>query len=110
MASASSTSNSRPSKNPQPAQTSGQQMKPPLSNNAVYTRVARQVTCKYCGNEVQTLIDYSPGVGAFLLCGSLFVLGFVFGCCLIPLLLDSCRDVKHYCPNCGKLLGRRDLL
>jgi lipopolysaccharide-induced tumor necrosis factor-alpha factor len=40
--------------------------------------------------------------------GMLILFGLWLGCCLIPLCINSLKDVEHYCPNCNALIGRRD--
>jgi len=39
----------------------------------------------------------------------MYPLGILFGCLLpcacVPFCVDTCRDVKHYCPKCANYLG-----
>ncbi|XP_067911826.1 lipopolysaccharide-induced tumor necrosis factor-alpha factor homolog isoform X2 [Heterodontus francisci] len=64
-----------------------------------------QITCPSCNQVVITRISHSPGALTWLSCGGLFLVGCVFGCCLIPFCVDGLQDVEHNCPNCGRHLG-----
>lgn len=63
------------------------------------------VNCANCHQTVVSNVSYRPGLLTWLLVFGLFLFGCGFGCCLIPLCVDGCQDVEHYCPNCKTLLG-----
>ncbi|XP_051878161.1 lipopolysaccharide-induced tumor necrosis factor-alpha factor homolog isoform X2 [Pristis pectinata] len=64
-----------------------------------------QMTCPSCQQVVLTRIRHVPGALTWISCGGLFIVGCVFGCCLIPFCVDALQDVEHSCPNCGVHLG-----
>ncbi|XP_069501681.1 lipopolysaccharide-induced tumor necrosis factor-alpha factor homolog isoform X2 [Ambystoma mexicanum] len=63
-----------------------------------------RTTCPACQQAIVTSISHTAGAMAWLLCGMLILFGCVFGCCIIPFCVDSCLDVKHYCPSCNHLI------
>uniref|UniRef100_A0A914DYP4 LITAF domain-containing protein n=1 Tax=Acrobeloides nanus TaxID=290746 RepID=A0A914DYP4_9BILA len=65
-----------------------------------------QMTCPHCHQQVVTRVKYNPGLLTWLLVGGCIVFGFWLGCCLIPLCIDDCQDVEHFCPNCKSYLGQ----
>ncbi|KAL7059353.1 hypothetical protein AAHC03_013108 [Spirometra sp. Aus1] len=64
-----------------------------------------QALCPTCRTMVFTEISYESGFLAWICCFFIFILGGVWGCCLIPFCIESCQDVYHRCPNCHSLLG-----
>ncbi|CAF0839700.1 unnamed protein product [Brachionus calyciflorus] len=66
-----------------------------------------QTVCPRCRTYVSTNVKYIIGPITWLIAGVLCVFGFNCGCCLIPFCADSCKNVEHYCPNCGFLILRR---
>ncbi|XP_045568490.1 lipopolysaccharide-induced tumor necrosis factor-alpha factor homolog [Salmo salar] len=56
--------------------------------------------CSNCGQRVTTVVVYRPGVAAWAMCGLITLLGFICGCCLIPLLVPGFQDAHHSCPLC----------
>ncbi|XP_063738814.1 lipopolysaccharide-induced tumor necrosis factor-alpha factor homolog [Eleginops maclovinus] len=60
------------------------------------------VSCPHCHHVVTTKVSYLPGRFAWCMCFLLTFLGFICGCCLIPLTLKSMQDAHHSCPQCGK--------
>ncbi|XP_067859255.1 lipopolysaccharide-induced tumor necrosis factor-alpha factor homolog [Heptranchias perlo] len=90
---------------PQPAN-------PPVVVQTVYVQPTQQfsfqpiqTTCPSCNQVVITRVHHSPGALTWISCGGLFLIGCVFGCCLIPFCVDGLQDVEHVCPNCGVHLG-----
>uniref|UniRef100_A0A3B3C6T4 LITAF domain-containing protein n=1 Tax=Oryzias melastigma TaxID=30732 RepID=A0A3B3C6T4_ORYME len=59
--------------------------------------------CTCCQRTVTTRPSFEIGLMAWAVCGGLFLLG-CFPCMCIPFCLDSCKDVRHYCPLCNRLL------
>jgi len=64
------------------------------------------IVCPYCGARGMTQIDYEPGACTWLSVGGCVLCGLWLGCCLIPLCVDSLKDVVHYCPNCHHHVGK----
>uniref|UniRef100_A0A0X3Q988 Lipopolysaccharide-induced tumor necrosis factor-alpha factor homolog n=1 Tax=Schistocephalus solidus TaxID=70667 RepID=A0A0X3Q988_SCHSO len=64
-----------------------------------------QVLCPTCRIMVFTEVSYESGFLAWICCFFIFILGGVWGCCLIPFCIESCQDVYHRCPSCHGLLG-----
>ncbi|XP_038588811.1 GATA type zinc finger protein asd-4-like isoform X2 [Micropterus salmoides] len=63
--------------------------------------VPTMTTCQHCGERVQTRVVYHSGAFAWLICGLCVVFGMVFGCCIIPFFMDSCKDAHHFCSKCN---------
>ncbi|XP_078274565.1 lipopolysaccharide-induced tumor necrosis factor-alpha factor homolog [Rhinoraja longicauda] len=85
---------------------------PPVVVQTVYVQPPQnlgpqpvQTTCSTCHQVVITRVQHSPGALTWISIGGLFLVGCVFGCCLIPLCVDGLQDVEHRCPNCGAHLG-----
>ncbi|CAD8119377.1 unnamed protein product [Paramecium sonneborni] len=68
------------------------------------------VDCHYCQKQVQTIVSYEAGAGAFLVGGVLAAVGLWFGCCLIPCYLKDCQDSVHFCSQCSAYLGKKKFL
>jgi len=62
--------------------------------------------CPNCRNEVTTTTTEETGVMAYIVAGLLCFVGCFCGCCLIPLCMDSLKDIVHTCPNCNYKMGR----
>ncbi|XP_014662288.1 PREDICTED: lipopolysaccharide-induced tumor necrosis factor-alpha factor homolog [Priapulus caudatus] len=63
------------------------------------------VQCPHCQQHVNTVCEYETGMFAWLIVGVLCLVGCWLGCCLIPLCIDDCKDVRHTCPNCRNNIG-----
>jgi len=63
------------------------------------------MACPHCRANITTSLTYENGTITWLAAGGLCFIGCWLGCCLIPLCVDSLKDVKHYCPNCNKMVG-----
>ena len=62
-------------------------------------------TCPHCRYTGRTRIEYVSGTFTWLMgC----FLCFVSGCCCIPFMIESAKDVIHSCPRCNSVLGRYD--
>ncbi|CAD8203082.1 unnamed protein product [Paramecium octaurelia] len=68
------------------------------------------VSCYYCQKQVQTIVSYEAGAGAYLVGGVLAALGLWLGCCLIPCYLKDCQDAVHFCSQCSAQLGRKKFI
>ncbi|XP_024127736.1 lipopolysaccharide-induced tumor necrosis factor-alpha factor homolog [Oryzias melastigma] len=85
----------------------------PIVQSPVVTTVTQVLTpptdgpgmmlCTCCQRTVTTRPSFEIGLMAWAVCGGLFLLG-CFPCMCIPFCLDSCKDVRHYCPLCNRLL------
>jgi len=69
-----------------------------------------QMTCPYCTMTGMTVPEISWNCGAcfFIICCDIFFLGYLS---LIRLCLRSdccCYDAIHKCPNCGRIIAKRD--
>lgn len=62
------------------------------------------VVCPHCHHAVTTKVTYQPGKAAWCMCFLLAIMGFICGCCLIPLMVRSLQDAYHSCPHCGNHL------
>ncbi|XP_070580679.1 lipopolysaccharide-induced tumor necrosis factor-alpha factor homolog [Ptychodera flava] len=60
--------------------------------------------CPHCQEVVETWLEYRTGAMAWFICILLFLFG-VWPCCVLPLCVDSYKDVIHLCPYCHSKLG-----
>merc|ERR1711962_1009618 len=65
-----------------------------------------EIKCSNCGAQITTRIERETGILGYALAGGLCLIGCWLGCCLIPLAVDSLKDVSHTCPNCNAFLGK----
>lgn len=64
--------------------------------------------CSHCKKTVTTIMMREVGVGTWVAC----VLICLFAGCpwnYIPFCCDGCKDIKHICPECNTVIGRRDM-
>mmetsp|Transcript_13426 Transcript_13426/g.25265 ORF Transcript_13426/g.25265 Transcript_13426/m.25265 type:complete len:146 (+) Transcript_13426:1442-1879(+) len=73
------------------------------------SQIAQVVHCKKCGNFTSTTIIKEPGPLSWANCGALCLMGCWFGCCLIPLCMDSWQDSMHHCKQCHEYVERAPL-
>ncbi|XP_052105361.1 LITAF domain-containing protein-like [Mytilus californianus] len=62
--------------------------------------------CQSCGADILTSTHYETGTMTWVVAGVMCIIGLWIGCCLIPFILDACKDVIHTCPSCHKMVGR----
>ncbi|KAH8867087.1 Lipopolysaccharide-induced tumor necrosis factor-alpha factor like [Schistosoma japonicum] len=79
----------------------------PINNNVSFIPGPSPavILCPYCRKEITTRVDYKTGILTWVGCFGIFLVGGIFGCCLIPFCCDSCKDADHYCPLCNHYLG-----
>ena len=67
------------------------------------------LTCPYCRHAITTKTSRALGLLGWIFVFLLFMIcmGTCLPLCCIPCCIPSCYDTKHYCPNCGALLGMR---
>ncbi|XP_015926674.1 lipopolysaccharide-induced tumor necrosis factor-alpha factor homolog [Parasteatoda tepidariorum] len=62
-----------------------------------------QIICKNCGQFVVTEVSRHNGVCAFFTV--LVTLFLCTPCAWLPLVVPTCKDTLHACPNCGAIIG-----
>ncbi|XP_015791626.1 lipopolysaccharide-induced tumor necrosis factor-alpha factor homolog [Tetranychus urticae] len=67
---------------------------------------SQHAICPKCHQYIVTKTKSVAGCLTWLSCLGLFMIGCDLCCCFIPCCVDSCRDVIHRCPNCGRKVGR----
>ncbi|GFR05253.1 LITAF domain-containing protein [Trichonephila clavata] len=61
------------------------------------------LVCKNCGQFIVTEISRHNGVCSFFtVLVSLFL---CTPCAWLPLIIPTCKDTLHTCPNCGAIIG-----
>lgn len=60
--------------------------------------------CPFCRATVTTRTEAVSGCLTYLSCAIVSVLT-SFMCCCLPFCLRSCKDIKHYCPECNSLIA-----
>ena len=74
----------------------------------VFGRNPQNHQCQYCGCNIVTEVTYEMGSGSWLIClGAFLVTGC---CCCIPCCFDDLKDAVHTCPNCKRMVGRKNML
>ena len=70
------------------------------------------LVCPYCHHNITTKTRRALGLVGWLFVAFLFMicLGTCLPLCCIPCCIPSCYDTRHFCPNCGGLLGQRSRL
>jgi lipopolysaccharide-induced tumor necrosis factor-alpha factor len=62
--------------------------------------------CPNCHAHVTTIAEEEISLIAWVAAGIMFFSCVLCLCSPIPLVMDSLRDVKHYCPECRAIVGR----
>ncbi|EGR30985.1 lipopolysaccharide-induced TNF-alpha factor, putative [Ichthyophthirius multifiliis] len=57
-----------------------------------------------------TYVIYKVGTGTWIAGIIVCLAGFSSGCCLIPCVMNDCKDAIHQCPACGNNLGKKRFL
>ncbi|XP_023037872.1 lipopolysaccharide-induced tumor necrosis factor-alpha factor homolog [Drosophila willistoni] len=78
-------------------------------NKGNYGSQSKRVQCPSCHGFVMTNLMTKPTKGTHLIAGLLCV------CCLwpcagLPYCINCCKNVHHYCPNCGCYMGSYNFL
>ncbi|KAL1005225.1 hypothetical protein UPYG_G00056320 [Umbra pygmaea] len=58
------------------------------------------IECTNCHQPITTVVTYKSGSTAWTMCLVFTLIGFICGCCLIPFMMQDCKDAHHRCPNC----------
>ncbi|CAD8212914.1 unnamed protein product [Paramecium pentaurelia] len=73
----------------------------------IYSKYPSIVTCIYCQQQIQTVVNYETGTGTYIVGGLLAAVGLWLGCCLIPSFIQDCKDAVHFCPQCQANVGKK---
>ena len=79
----------------------------PYAQAVLYGDKPVQCTCPHCNAVIVSRIERKTGLLVWLIFGILLLFGCWLGCCLIPFCVTDIKDVEHYCPQCGMLIGER---
>lgn len=66
--------------------------------------------CGKCRRGVKSDVYYEMGRGSYAVMIFLLVLLVTAFLAFLPCVLKECKDVKHRCPKCLKLLGTKEFL
>jgi len=79
-----------------------------VQNRAIYGQTPLQQICQFCQANVVTNVSHEMGGGSWLIClGLLFFTGC---CCCLPCCITGLQDAVHQCPNCKRVVGRKNLM
>ncbi|OMJ80253.1 hypothetical protein SteCoe_19511 [Stentor coeruleus] len=67
--------------------------------------VPKLIWCPYCKAEKRTYFIYANNSQTLYTSLAIFLLGGVFGCCLLPYASKSCKDLKTACCNCKHVIS-----
>lgn len=70
----------------------------------------QQLFCPVCKEIVITRVEKKVGDGTILVGGMLCICCGCLGCCLVPCLIDDCKDSIHFCSKCNHNFGIFSLL
>ena len=82
-------------------------MAPVHHTHVFYGRHSTRITCPTHGVPSNTNTTFEAGLGTWMWCVGLCLVGCDLGCCFIPFCLDDTKDVKHHCSNCGTFVGEK---
>ncbi|KNC70924.1 hypothetical protein SARC_16545 [Sphaeroforma arctica JP610] len=80
---------------------------------AITSKPGFKSQCLYCPNCQKNCITRTEFENGAFSWGSAFfccILGCWLGCCCVPLVMDSCKDVTHYCSECRAPITHRSRL
>ncbi|BFG06377.1 lipopolysaccharide-induced tumor necrosis factor-alpha factor homolog [Drosophila madeirensis] len=63
-----------------------------------------QVRCPSCHGEVQTSL-ITASTKTTHLCALILYICCLWPCVVLPYCFNYCKNVRHYCPNCGNYIG-----
>lgn len=63
--------------------------------------------CPFCRCENATEVFYENSAKTFWSSVGIFLTGGFFGCCLVPYMMDSCKDIKARCHRCKHVLDNQ---
>jgi len=79
-----------------------------VQNRAIYGQTPLQQICQFCQANVVTNVSHEMGGGSWLICLGLFL--FTGCCCCLPCCITGLQDAVHQCPNCKRVVGRKNLM
>ncbi|KAL1924922.1 uncharacterized protein VTP21DRAFT_4576 [Calcarisporiella thermophila] len=65
-----------------------------------------KLRCIHCKNVVTSEVVYRNGTLVWLVAFGLLLLTIVLA--WVPFILDSCKDIEHKCPRCGRKIARQN--
>ena len=65
--------------------------------------------CAFCRCETTTEVFYENSGTTFWSSVAIFVAGGMFGCCLVPYMMDSCKNTRTRCHRCKHVNNHVDL-
>lgn len=67
--------------------------------------IPRLIWCAACKAEKTTQVRYVNDSKTFWSSVGIFLSGGVFGCFMLPYMLNSCKGVEVLCGSCGRIVG-----
>ncbi|XP_072038930.1 lipopolysaccharide-induced tumor necrosis factor-alpha factor homolog [Amphiura filiformis] len=75
----------------------------------IFSDQPADLQCPNCQQMVTTEVSHKAGTLAWLVCLSMFMVGFFllipWFICWLPFCIDSAKDIVHTCPRCRHVLG-----
>jgi len=78
-----------------------------LTSQSLVPHYPFRTTCPYCNADVVTAVRKETGVLTWIACVGCVLFGCWLGCCLIPFCVDPLKDSEHICPNCSRMIAKR---
>ena len=83
----------------------GKQIGSDLLLDTGFGKLPVEVNCSYCNSNIQTQVDKKLRKGSFIFPVMCFFFGNIFFI-FFAICMDTFREWRHYCPNCGVFFGR----
>jgi lipopolysaccharide-induced tumor necrosis factor-alpha factor len=81
-----------------------------VTNQFPWGSVPQVTVCPHCQSQVTTRVSHENGLGSWISCAGICILGCWLGCCLIPFCVSDLQDHHHHCPNCNKTIYIKKLI
>jgi lipopolysaccharide-induced tumor necrosis factor-alpha factor len=65
--------------------------------------------CRHCNRGTNSRIYVVPGLGTWLICLGLAIIGLIL-CCWIPFCIDDMKDKTFVCTECGRIKAEKKLI